>query len=72
MSSRHSVPAPRRDCHPLLVDAAKASLSPARSRAAVRTGSNIERGAEDLLALLVADVQDYAILALDVDGNVVS
>src|ERR1700722_1761655 len=32
----------------------------------------MDHGAEDLLALLVADVQDYAILALDLDGNVVT
>jgi diguanylate cyclase (GGDEF)-like protein/PAS domain S-box-containing protein len=37
-----------------------------------RARERVEHGSEDLLALLVADVQDYAILALDVDGNVVT
>jgi diguanylate cyclase (GGDEF)-like protein/PAS domain S-box-containing protein len=38
----------------------------------VQASVDHEPGSEDLLALLVADVQDYAILALDVDGKVVT
>jgi PAS domain S-box-containing protein len=46
----------------------------ARSPVAVKSPARKrdEHGNEDLIALLVADVQDYAILALDVDGNVVT
>jgi diguanylate cyclase (GGDEF)-like protein/PAS domain S-box-containing protein len=44
----------------------------ARSPAAVQASVDDRPGSEDLLALLVADVEDYAILALDLDGNVVT
>jgi diguanylate cyclase (GGDEF)-like protein/PAS domain S-box-containing protein len=44
----------------------------APSQASVLSPADEEPSREDLLALLVADVQDYAILALDLDGNVVT
>jgi diguanylate cyclase (GGDEF)-like protein/PAS domain S-box-containing protein len=72
VSSRRSASVSQRDRRRFVADAAKASSSPAWSRAVVRTRAAIDHGAEDLLALLVADVQDYAILALDLDGNVVT
>jgi PAS domain S-box-containing protein len=61
---------------PLLGEAAKAFSPLAPSRAAIGVGALVEvergRGRDDLVALLVADVQDYAILALALGGNVVS
>jgi PAS domain S-box-containing protein len=44
----------------------------ARSPVAVQSRTDDEPSSQDLLALLVADVQDYAILALDLNGNVVT
>jgi diguanylate cyclase (GGDEF)-like protein/PAS domain S-box-containing protein len=44
----------------------------ARSPVAVQSRTDDEPSSQDLLALLVADVQDYAILALDLDGNIVT
>jgi len=44
----------------------------ARSHAAMAALTDVESGHEDLVALLVADVEDYAILVLDVNGNVVT
>jgi PAS domain S-box-containing protein len=55
----------------VLREAAEAHSPSARSRTAAHAVTD-ERGREDLLSLLVADVQDYAILVLDLCGSVVT
>jgi diguanylate cyclase (GGDEF)-like protein/PAS domain S-box-containing protein len=52
--------------------AGPASLVMSQSRASVRARRKAERTRDELLGLLVADVQDYAIFVLDVEGNVSS
>jgi PAS domain S-box-containing protein len=56
----------------VLGEAAEARSPSARSRPTVLARTDVERSREDLFALFVADVEDYAILALNLDGNIVT